>query len=174
MAEVIGIVTGSLQLLDKLVKLSAVAASAMDAPDEIATLSRDLGELKLIFDTKVKDLPKEGLVVLEEPIVHFENDLETLLKGLNELDLKKTKRIRWATSKSKDYSRAAARLENYKSLFELAIAGDTREVGKRTLEIVHSVREDVRLLAEGLDYTEKALSKKIEEGVLLAEQIRKD
>lgn len=189
MAEALGIFCGSVQLLDKLVKLSDVAKSAMDAPDDIAALARDLGDLKLLFDTKVKDLPKEGLAVLEEPIGHFEKDLETLLEGLKNLDLKKTKRIRWVVSKSKDYSQAAGRLEKYKSLFELAIAGDMRlvfadsgpvllvatpadfilsfhrEVGKMTFEIVHSLKKDMERLVMSLAETERKLLAKADQEI---------
>ncbi|RPA76764.1 ankyrin [Ascobolus immersus RN42] len=66
--------------------------------------------------------------------------------------MKRTKRIRWAVSSSKAFAKAADRLESYKSLFELAIAGDNREVVKKTMEIIQDLQATSERLVEKVDY----------------------
>jgi len=49
-----------------------------------------------------------------------------LTKSLDDLDPKKTKRVRWALGEEKRVKKATERMEAYKSLFSMAMVADER------------------------------------------------
>ncbi|TGZ79256.1 hypothetical protein EX30DRAFT_115010 [Ascodesmis nigricans] len=130
MAEVFGVIMGSCQLLEHVLKLCNGVQTAMDAPQDIFTLNQSLNALKEVMDRMLKRLPEDSatLEYLRGPIQLFEKDLDDIQLRLNKLNAKGSvsKRVRWAVSKQAEFSKVMSNLERYKSLFELAMVGDNK------------------------------------------------
>lgn len=124
MAE-FGLAVAVFQLLDQGIKLAHTVASAKDAPGDIQTLLQDLKYLKNVL-SKIFCVGKKEPECLQGPINEFTKDLEVLTKSLDDLDLKKTKRVRWALGEEKRVKKATERMEAYKSLFSMAMVADER------------------------------------------------
>jgi len=133
MAEAIALAMSIFALLDRLTVLTTqFGCSFRDAPDDILRLRESLGGVSTVFGTLFGgDDPRQGisesrLECLRVPLYGLNRDLEELTSGIEILEVKRSKRIRWALGEEGKFAKAVQRLEAYKTLFALAIAADER------------------------------------------------
>jgi hypothetical protein len=133
MAEAVALAMSTFALLDRLTVLTTrLGCSMHDAPGDILRLRKSLGGVSAVFRTLFGgDDPRQGisgsrLECLREPLHGLNRDLEELTSGIEILEVKRSKRIRWALGEEAKFAKAVQRLEAYKTLFALAIAADER------------------------------------------------
>lgn len=132
-----GIVTGALQLVETAIKLTKLAADVKNAPSDIQLVLQTLEAIQTVLDDLDENAWTNGLNRLEDIVRNFRDDLIRICDGLKEYTgysedpnkpsrVSNRKKLKWVLFGSKDYEAALLRLEQYKTLFTLAISGNLR------------------------------------------------
>ncbi|RPA77673.1 hypothetical protein BJ508DRAFT_228655 [Ascobolus immersus RN42] len=137
MAETLGVVTGALQLLEAGIKLTKLAIELKNAPESIQVAYQNLEAIKAVLNDLDASSWTHGMDKLMDILKTFRDDLLKLCDGLREYTgasggsekphMSKRSRVRWVMFGSKDFDRAVMRMEQYKSLFTMAISGNLRQ-----------------------------------------------
>ncbi|KAI5848337.1 hypothetical protein BZA05DRAFT_437568 [Tricharina praecox] len=142
MAKPFALATGifsTFALIDRLIGLTTrIGASAIDALADIARLHTSLRDMNTIQKRSATGNPRKQARMSPGA------GLDELTKGLESLELKKSKRMRWALGEDKKFAKSMERLETYKTLFAVAIAAGEKQLAQNSREVIELLKTDLK------------------------------
>jgi hypothetical protein len=131
MAETLGIVTGSIQLLDTGLKGLEYVKDFLHAPEEQRKLAAEMATLKpmlMELEKRIRANPSsQALQQIKEPLLRFKTTLEHFIDTLRPAEgrlSKVSKQLAWPLWNKKEAQEHLAEFERIKSLFTVWLIND--------------------------------------------------